>query len=240
MSNSSRKYNSPTTSPRSDTLLRLSATAFILLSSLSGCGSQNDLGANLQIGIQPGSVIIGPGPKASCVDLHSPDEERGASISGPLVSFNNFVLQWTSKDDLYISLIRVKFEGSGIANGSQTIEINADEMGLLLGRLGGYINGRLPKTPSGTPSGYTIIQSLDPARYRAPNATTDSSGGVSLEPCSLAVGGIQLTNGTSTPSFTATVTIDVIGTGRVAEGADKGKEYFVRNSATGFAEYFSY
>lgn len=212
-------------------LLRLSASLLFLVSSVSGCGNQADSGLNLNLSIQPQSVIIGPGPRASCTDLNTAADER--SVSGPLVSFNNFVFEWLSTDDLYVSLIRVKIEGAGIQNGSQTIEINSEETEYLLGRPGGYINGRLPA------SGRTLIQSLDPNRRRDADATQDQPSGA-LSPCSLVVGGIQLTNGSSTPSFTAVVTVDVIGTGRVTTGPDKGKEYFVRESTTGLAEYFSY
>jgi hypothetical protein len=219
------------------------ALAACLIRLISGCGGNSQPNAHgLTISLDPNKeVLMGPGPDSSCTDLASykiglengttaTSPIIGTSVAGPVIMFNNFTLNWNSRDTLFVQGIIVDLTGSGIAGGSTQIKISQTEIEALLANPTAVINPPVtppPSTPLPVP---TPISSTDPAR----NAT----GGTALSlyaPCGLAVGPVPLANGEKTSSFQATVQVTVIGTGQDSDG----NQYFVEYQATATARYFA-
>jgi hypothetical protein len=189
----------------------------ILVLCVAACGKKDDHGANVALSVTPNSTILGPGPDASCLDINAQAAAgTGAitrSVVGPVIRFNNFTLTWDSVDVLYVSTIRVTVQGAGISSGKFVADLASDEASTLIGWPQGIVRTR--------------------GQFSSTSPAAQKNG---LQPCSFALGGVSLINGTSTPSFRARVTIDLIGTAESGDGTIR----FVKQSVTGFADHISY
>ena len=216
--------------------------AIVASLSTTSCSAQN-LGVGLSIGVTPGSSVIVPvGNVSSCLDYLNFREATSAatlsqSVSSPSISFTNFSLNWTSTTEkLYVKAIRFIIQGSGIQGGKVSTYMATDEISAML------------KTPviTGTPpavtiSGYTGYNGEidNPFDIETNSAVkTTPVGVVPVTPdsvaCGFTMGGIGLTAGDKTASFTAEVEIEVIG---VAIDNGSQNQRIVIQTTTATAQY---
>lgn len=188
---------------------------------LSGCGEKVDAGADIAIAVKPDAeVLIGPGPISTCLDLLTlkttvtPTIPRSAQ--GPVLRFNSFLMEWNSRDALYIQGIRYKVEGPGIPSGVYEGTIASDEVAILMG----YPNGIIPASPEGTQLPIKVDS----------NASARAASPI-LVACGLVISGIPLTDGNKTQNFRARVTLEIVGSAENSEGKFRLiKQKFVANA----------
>lgn len=184
------------------------------------CSNSNE-GANLQVAVQPSNdVLMGVGPQPSCIDSIAAKTATTAvtpSVSGPVMTFNNFQLEWTSPDTLYLQEIRWTIVGSGISGGTFQAQVASDEIAALVALSGGIVPG---VAAGATP---TVINSND--------STIASRTTGLFAPCGLVLGGIPLADPKSQVSFRAHVEIEVIGTATDSSGNQRYVRQIIRTQA---------
>lgn len=176
----------------------------------SACGEKKNEGEGLSVAVQPGNeVLMGPGPLSNCSDRVALKSTGTLtySVAGPVLAFSNFQLMWSTNETLYIQEIKWTVSGVGIANGSYTSTLTANEVENLIGLYGGMQVGKTS----------AVINSNDSSRVSGKFA-----------PCGLVLGGIPLTNPKTQTPFKGTVLIEVIGTAEDSEGNQR----FVRQRLT--------
>ena len=191
------------------------ATQVCLL--LAGCGGGKNPAEGIGVAVFPTKVIVGPGPIRTCTDLNQVPVSD-PSAQGPLIVFPKMRIDWTTTTHfLLISSIRITVTGRGITDGSFTFMPNSEELENLLGGT---------TLEANTFVDITHVTEVDPRGKKR-----------NLRPCNLVISGVPLVNGTATPSFTANVRIEVIGS---ALNADYTDQYFVRQFIFNQASYIKY
>lgn len=193
------KANIQITRSRSD-VSPATLTAIVLISFFltSACGSKNE-GEGIAIAVQPNNeVLLGPGPVSSCRDRFAAKLAGvipGRSVTGPVMLFNNFQIQWSTSETFYIQGFKWKVEGAGIKDGKHEASLDPAEIEALVGLVGATQNGAMS----------TAINSNDSNRTY-------------FAPCGLALGGVTLANDKDQTPFKARVTLEVIGTAQDSSG----------------------
>jgi hypothetical protein len=179
-------------------ILAIATLSFVLT---SACGAKKNEGEGLAVATQPGNeVLMGPGPASSCLDKVNTKTTGAAvtrSVIGPVIVFNNFQIQWSSPDVLYVQEIKWSIDGVGVHDGHFQNSLGPDEIEALIGLDGATFNGVT-----------AIINSNDSTR----------NGTAKYAPCGLTLGNIQLQNGIKQEPFKARITIEVIGTAEDGQG----------------------
>lgn len=185
------------------------------LAQVAGCGSAKDPGENIVISLPSNHAYIVPGEGASCADLLSfrTSGELSKSISEFRLNYPSFVVEWSSKDSLEVTMIRVTLNGSNITGTETTLTLDQTEIAPLLGISDAVLYGNA--------NGSTV---------KINSKTKDDRN---FPRCGLQVGGIGLVD--NKKAFVARVTIELFG---VATESDTGELYPVRKTTTGTAEYF--
>lgn len=161
------------------------------------CGLDEDLGADISIGVSPSNPFIVDGNGVSCVDAaeaKNTDDPPNTSIAPLRVLFTQFRLQWRSPDVLKIVALKVTVTGAGIPTESP-IEYLLDETELeyLLGLEGLTI-------PAGNADRVLDIFS-DSTQNKAVNSK--------YAPCGLMLGGLDIDPDQG--RFTATIQLELVG-----------------------------
>jgi hypothetical protein len=174
---------------------------------ITSCGKGKNLGEGLSIGVTPTSAYILPNNAASCVDKAAATRDStiplAHSVTGPLVMFNSFKLQWRQTSPLAIAFIRVTVSGGPISKVSKTLA--PDEVDALLGVVGGNI-----------PAATTIDSNsaAKPAQF---------------PPCNFLIGSLGVPDGSG--PFTAQITIEVVGSVLDSSGNSKPVKQTVQAQA---------
>ena len=178
-------------------LLKYLATlaTVILFSSLANAG--------LRISVDPSSnALIGPGPQASCIDLHDhmvdPAKNPKRSLLGPVLSFRSFNLNWKSPEYLQVLRTRVAIRGIGISGRKFVKVLEQKEIEAMLGR------------PNGIVEPHAKISSRDPNR-----------AGAQRPACGLKLGSVPLVFGGKTAPFMADVVIEMTAKTHGPDGSDR-------------------
>lgn len=207
--------------------LRLKSAPLLFLAvvsalSLTSCGSAGDEGsADLEMDVLDGGLLL-PVENQTCADKADGDGARSAKAVS--LNFGAIRLKWIPPNrNLYIGLIKITVRSSRIAGGMQEFTLPSDEIELLLGAAGQVI------TPDTTNGNKAIVS----------NKLTNRAGAPA---CGLTIGGVTL-SGTSTTSFTANVTIDLLGQSSgsddLPDGASDGSNpKVIRKSYTTTATYY--
>lgn len=219
-------------------LVGLTCFALSALLSLTSCGSESAAGSEyLEMDLAAGGIIL-PTDNQTCVDKVSGDGTRSATKNS--MSFPSLRLNWKPRDkdgnkanrSLYVGLIRITVKSSRIAGGSQEFTLAGDEIEALLGASGQIIDSDLD-------SGNTIEDTEKGEKPVVSNKSTNRNG---FPNCAFVIGGITLST-TSTTSFSANVTIELIGQGSGSSGPngdplDGSDPFVVRKTFSTTATYY--
>ena len=177
--------------------------ALLYLLTLVACGAKKDYGKDIDISVI-GTGMISPVANPNCADkiaMKADSTVSARSASKNSMIFRGFKLTWRNPNKtLYVGRIRVSATGTNISGGTFSTDLTSVEMEDLLAA---------PNTQIAVPNGATsvTIQSND----------TGARGASSpYAACGLTVGGMSLIK--DDQSFTANVTIDLVGNASDSDG----------------------
>jgi hypothetical protein len=203
-------------------LLTISACA-LAFASIS-CSKQDSGSADVDMGVSDNGIILQTDAQ-SCVDVASVTNPPTRTLTSPVVRFGGFSIVWKSTTrNLYIGQIKITLKSPKITGGKYSGTLDAAEVEALLGAT----NSTLTKA--------TDAQIASPQHghlYASNSAVKEpAASGATLRACALGLGGVTLVDkdSSSGTSFTAQVTIDLIGTAFKPD--DPTSEVVVRKSIT--------